>query len=138
MKASTGARALVSLVIPAYSCVHYPPAATQNVLTQDCRPMEIIVVDDGSTDDTQAVLGRYPEVACIRQPNGGLSNARNTGIKAARGEWIALLDADGLWLPEELLTWPTSLAARTLAETTVPGTYRALSAAVRRGSRGTR
>ena len=102
MTASPDARPLVSVVIPTYNCAHYLPAALESVLAQDYDPMEIIVVDDGSTDETQAVLQRYPEVTCIRQANGGLSNARNTGINAARGEWIALLDADDIWPPGKL------------------------------------
>lgn len=93
----------VSVVIPAYNsawCVH---KAVDSVLVQDFRDFEIIVVNDGSTDDTDAVLSSYGSaISVINQPNGGMSNARNAGIHAARGEFIAFLDSDDWWLPKKL------------------------------------
>ncbi len=94
----------VSVVIPAYNAGKYIARAIESVLAQSRRPDEIIVVDDGSTDDTaQIVAGFGLKVQLIRQDNGGASAARNSGIDAATGEWIAFLDADDEWLGEKLL-----------------------------------
>lgn len=94
----------VSVIIPTYNRAHIIPQAIDSVLDQTFRDFEIIVVDDGSTDDTPAVLqNRYGEkITCIRTKNCGLPAARNTGIKAARGQYIAFLDDDDAWLPEKL------------------------------------
>jgi glycosyltransferase involved in cell wall biosynthesis len=93
----------VSVIIPAYNaawCVH---KAIDSVLAQDFSDREVIVVNDGSTDDTAKVLARYGEaIRVVDQPNGGLSNARNSGIREARGEYVAFLDADDWWLPGKL------------------------------------
>ncbi len=93
----------VSVVIPAYNVAWCIKRAIVSVLNQSLPPTEILVVNDGSTDDTAAVVREFGEaVTLIDQPNGGLSNARNTGIRHARGEWVAFLDADDYWLPEKL------------------------------------
>lgn len=93
----------VSVVIPAYNAAWCVAKAIDSVLAQDYRDFELIVVDDGSTDDTAKVLAAYGDaIRVIRKPNGGLSSARNTGIAAARGEFIAFLDADDWWLPGKL------------------------------------
>lgn len=91
------AQPLVSVIIPAYNCARYLPAAIESALRQTYPTTEIIVVDDGSTDETPEVLSRYPSIVAIRQKNGGLSHARNQGIGKARGEYIALLDGDDIW-----------------------------------------
>jgi len=94
---------LVSVVIPTYNCAPYLAESLESVLAQTFRDFEIVVVDDGSTDHTWAVLGRYAGVATIvRAPHGGLSAARNAGLTAARGEWIAFHDADDVALPDRL------------------------------------
>lgn len=93
---------LVSVIIPAYNCARYLPAAIQSVLEQTYPCVEIVVVDDGSTDETQDILSRYSNVIAIQQSNGGLSHARNQGIRRAGGEYIALLDGDDIW-PETKL-----------------------------------
>jgi glycosyltransferase involved in cell wall biosynthesis len=96
---------LVSAVIPAYNYARFVGRAIDSVLAQTHRDIECIVVDDGSTDDTPDVLARYAgRIHAIRQENRGLSAARNAGIKAARGEVIALLDADDEWKPEKIAT----------------------------------
>ncbi|MGA2602767.1 MAG: glycosyltransferase family 2 protein [Verrucomicrobiia bacterium] len=94
---------LVSVVIPTYNYGHYICETVESALAQTYSPVEIIVVDDGSTDDTRERLATYGNrVRYIRQQNRGLSAARNTGIQAAQGAFIALLDSDDLWLPDKL------------------------------------
>ena len=103
MKAPDVGTASVSVVIPAYNCARYIGETLESVLKQSYRPCEIIVVDDGSTDDTQRVLEKYRNhIIYIHQENAGEPAARNTGIRRARGEFIAFLDADDLWLPDKL------------------------------------
>jgi glycosyltransferase involved in cell wall biosynthesis len=94
---------LVSVVIPTYNRRHYIVEAVESVLAQTYRPLEIIVVDDGSTDGTEGELQRFKkEVKYFRQENAGPSAARNRGIRAATGEYVALLDSDDLWAPTKL------------------------------------
>jgi len=90
----------VSVVIPAYNYARYLGAALDSVLSQDYPPIEIVVVDDGSTDNTREVVAAYGErVRYLFQENAGLPAARNAGIKAAQYPFIAFLDADDMWLP---------------------------------------
>ncbi|MFM7271131.1 MAG: glycosyltransferase family 2 protein [Actinomycetes bacterium] len=97
------ARPLVSVVIPAYNAEAYLGATIESVLAQTYRPIEIIVVDDGSSDGTVALARSFGDpVRVLEQDNRGPAGARNTGFAAVRGEIIALLDADDLWLPERL------------------------------------
>jgi glycosyltransferase involved in cell wall biosynthesis len=94
---------LVTAVIPAYNYAHFLPRAIDSVLAQTYSPVECVVVNDGSTDNTAEVLARYGNrIRAITQENRGLSAARNTGINAARGEFVALLDADDFWLPAKI------------------------------------
>lgn len=95
----------VSVVVPTYNRGHLIGQALDSVLAQTYRNFEVIVVDDGSTDDTLSVLARYGDrIRVISQPNWGQggSYARNAGIHEATGEFIAFLDSDDLWLPEKL------------------------------------
>jgi glycosyltransferase involved in cell wall biosynthesis len=93
----------VSVIIPSYNRCQSLPRALDSVLAQTRPAEEIIVVDDGSDDGTAAMLARdYPELTCLIQDNRGVSAARNAGIRAARGDWIALLDSDDEWLPQKL------------------------------------
>ena len=93
----------VSVVIPAYNAAEHISRALDSVLAQTLLPDEIIVVDDGSADDTQQVVQKYLDrVIYIYQSNSGVSAARNTGIEAARSEWIAFLDSDDEWYSEKL------------------------------------
>jgi glycosyltransferase involved in cell wall biosynthesis len=90
----------VSAIIPAYNCGPFLGAAIASALAQEGVDREVIVVDDGSTDDTPAVIASYGErIRAIRQQNLGLSAARNAGIRAARGWAIGFLDADDTWEP---------------------------------------
>lgn len=93
----------VSVVIPAYNRAHTLPRALDSALAQTLPAQEVIVVDDGSQDGTEALIRQhYPQVRYLHQSNGGVSRARNRGIDAARGDWIALLDSDDSWLPTKL------------------------------------
>ena len=94
---------LVSVVMPAYNVVWCIGRAVDSVRAQDFRARELIVVNDGSTDGTRALLGAYGNaITVIDQPNRGMSAARNAGIRQARGTYVAFLDADDWWLPEKL------------------------------------
>jgi len=93
----------ISVIIPSWNRADRLAAALDSVCAQSVAPHEIIVVDDGSTDNTRELLGRhYRDVRCIFQQNRGVSHARNTGITAASGDWIALLDSDDRWEPRKL------------------------------------
>ena len=93
----------ISVIIPTYNRRNTLPRAVESVLNQTYKPIEIIVVDDGSTDGTKEMFSEmYPLVRYIYQANSGVSSARNTGINSASGAWIALLDSDDEWLPDKL------------------------------------
>ena len=93
----------ISVVLPAYNARDTIVPALRSALAQTAAPYEIVVVDDGSQDGTAELVEReLPEVKVLRQANTGPSAARNTAAAAARGEWLAFLDADDLWLPGKL------------------------------------
>lgn len=93
----------VSVIIPAYNQARYLAEAIESALAQSFTDREIIVVDDGSTDHTAAIAKRFGNaIGYIYQENQGLASARNTGIRRARGELVALLDSDDAWLPNFL------------------------------------
>ena len=94
---------MISVVIPAYNAGRFIRRTIDSVLAQTYTDYEIIVVDDGSTDNTAEIVKSYgSKVRYIYQQNAGDGAARNTGIYAAKGEWIAFLDHDDEWLPEKL------------------------------------
>jgi len=94
---------LVSVIIPTYNRAWILRGAVDSVLAQDFGDFELIVVDDGSSDDTREILDTYQKrVIVLRQPNRGVSAARNRGIAASSGQLIAFLDSDDLWLPTKL------------------------------------
>lgn len=102
-KSTSGSAPTVSVIIPTYNRAWCLREAVDSAAVQDFRDFEIIVVDDGSTDETARLLEEYGEsLRALRQPRRGVSAARNAGIAAARGELIAFLDSDDIWLPGKL------------------------------------
>jgi len=93
----------VSVVIPAYNAARWIVETLESVLAQTFRDFEVIVVNDGSTDNTAQVVEGYGErIRCIHKQNGGAASARNVGIRSAQGKYIAFVDADDLWAKEKL------------------------------------
>jgi glycosyltransferase involved in cell wall biosynthesis len=95
----------VSVVIPTYQCEQYISQSIDSVLAQTFKDYEIIIIDDGSTDNTQELLRKYSKMRNIKifsQSNQGPAAARNLGIRMSSGEFIAFLDADDIWLPNKL------------------------------------
>lgn len=93
---------LVSAIISVYNGEHYLAKAIESVFAQTYRPIEVIVVDDGSTDKSADVARSYKGIQYIYQSNQGVAVARNAGLNAAQGEFIAFLDADDIWVPHKL------------------------------------
>jgi len=93
----------ISVIIPTWNRSSYLVRALESVYAQSVLPHEVIVVDDGSTDNTREIIAQhFTEVLYHYQENQGVSSARNTGIRMAAGDWIALLDSDDCWLPHKL------------------------------------
>ncbi|HEU5397113.1 MAG TPA: glycosyltransferase [Verrucomicrobiae bacterium] len=96
----------ISVIIPAFNSAAFVADTLRSVQAQTFRDFEVVVVDDGSTDATAEIVREFcrddSRFQLIQQPNAGLPGARNTGIRHARGEWVAFVDSDDLWLPEKL------------------------------------
>ena len=107
----------VSVIIPVYNCERYLAEAVQSARAQSYQPIEIIVVDDGSTDGSANVARQFlqaggsPPLRFESLPHGGVSVARNRGVELAQGEYLAFLDSDDLWLPQKLEHQVAALAA---------------------------
>ena len=101
----------ISAILPTYNRGRTIARAVQSILDQSLAPLEIIVVDDGSTDDTRARLGALDNAAVryVHQPNAGASAARNRGVNEAIGDWIAFLDSDDIWVPTHLQRIATAI-----------------------------
>jgi glycosyltransferase involved in cell wall biosynthesis len=97
------AQPLVSVVIVCYNQAHYLAEAIRSALAQDYQDLEVLVVDDGSTDETAEVAQAFPRVRYIRQDNRGLAAARNTGLRESTGQYLLFLDADDRLLPNAVL-----------------------------------
>lgn len=99
----SGLPVLVSVLIPTYNRAYILKTVLESVFAQTYRPIEVVVVDDGSTDDTRAVVEKFgSEISYIYQKNAGLASARNAGLAVARGEFIAFEDSDDIWFPWKL------------------------------------
>ena len=101
----SAAQPLVTVIIPTYNRARLVGEAIDSVLAQEWAGLQIVVADDGSTDDTREVVSRYGDkLEYFFQPNAGQAAARNRALERARGEFIAFLDSDDLWLPHKLRT----------------------------------
>lgn len=109
----------ISIIIPVYNKEPYIKMALQSVLEQSFRDIEVVVVNDGSTDKSLEIVNRFAEtdgrIRIINIPNGGVSNARNVGLSHAKGKWIQFLDADD-WLEPDYLTAATQLLQESSAD----------------------
>src|SRR5262245_59578198 len=104
----------VSVLIPVYNGSEFIASAVNSALMQQCVDVEVIVIDDGSTDATPRVLATYGDrIRVLRQTNAGHVKARNNGSKMATGDWLAFLDADDEWLPDKLAKQLARADART-------------------------
>ncbi len=120
---------LISVIIPTYNRERFVVKAIESVLRQSFTDLEVIVIDDGSTDDTRKRLDAYgTKINYLFQANSGVSSARNAGIRAAQGEWLSFLDSDDEWTKDYLSTqveqiekFPAAAAHITNAVTIVPG-----------------
>lgn len=102
----------ISCIIPTYNRAQLVGRAIKSALAQEFPPSEIIVIDDGSTDDTRAVVESFgAKVRYIRQENSGVAVARNRGVAEAQGEWIAFLDSDDTWVKQHLSTMKWAMEA---------------------------
>ncbi len=95
---------MISIVLPSFNRAHIVPRAIESILGQTCRDFELIVVDDGSSDNTEEVVRRFNDdrIVYVRQENAGACAARNNGIAHARGEYIAFQDSDDIWHADKL------------------------------------
>lgn len=139
MKKNAPSSPLVSVIMPCYNAAPFLREAVESVMGQTYTAVELIVVDDGSTDDSLHILAEYPSIRLLRQDHRGPYPARNVGIRAARGDYVAFLDADDYWAPtflEEMVAalhgstaalaycgWQNVGAVRTSGEPYVPPDY---------------
>lgn len=102
----------ISVIIPTYNRCELLRRALLSVFAQTLLPTEVVVIDDGSTDATNAMIRtEFPTVSYYYQENNGISSARNLGIQHSTGDWLAFLDSDDEWLPEKLARQTAALAA---------------------------
>ena len=93
---------LISVIVVTYNRAHFLKGALESIQKQTFKDYEIIVVDDGSTDNTKEFAEKYEGIRYIYQEHSGISKARNTALKAAKGKWVATLDSDDLWEKDKL------------------------------------
>ena len=107
----------ISVVVPCYNAARYIEATLQSIFAQQGVGLDVIVVDDGSSDESAARVGRlFPKVRLIQQANAGVAAARNVGIRAAKADWVAFCDADDVWLPDKLAAQWKALQAEPAAQ----------------------
>lgn len=97
----------VSVILPAYNCARYLPDSVGSVLSQEFGDFELIIIDDGSSDGTGEFAKKNfadPRIVYARQEHSGLSAARNNGLRRARGEFVAFIDADDIFMPQKLMS----------------------------------
>lgn len=108
----------ISVIIPAYNCQNTIVECLNSVFAQTLQPVEVIVIDDGSTDETRERIEQFGDrVMLICQANQGASRSRNRGVATASGKWIAFLDSDDIWLPDKLTRQISSLQTRCWSHT---------------------
>jgi glycosyltransferase involved in cell wall biosynthesis len=93
---------LVSVIIPVFNGERFLADALSSVQAQDYQPLEVLVVDDGSTDASATLAESFAGVRCLRLEHAGVSRSRNLGVAASSSEWLAFLDADDIWLPGKI------------------------------------
>ncbi|MCW5850181.1 MAG: glycosyltransferase family 2 protein [Anaerolineae bacterium] len=103
---------LISVIIPVYNGSRYLDAALASVQAQTHSPLDMIVVNDGSTDGSAAIAAAYPAVRLVSQPNQGTAAARNHGVNLARGDYLAFLDQDDVWVADKLERQMAAFQAR--------------------------
>ena len=118
----------ISVIIPAYNVAAYIGETLDSLLAQTYTDYEAVVVNDGSTDDTEQVIASYRaslgnRLVYVKQSNGGLANARNAGLRVARGRYVALLDADDLWAPEFLAKMQALLESDSTLDLVFPNAW---------------
>lgn len=99
---TTGLLPTVSVIVPVYNGARYLAVALHSITAQEYAPLQVLVVDDGSTDESAAVAAAFPAVTVLCKPHSGLSPTLNHGLRHAHGDFIAFLDADDRWLPGKL------------------------------------
>lgn len=104
--------ATVSIVVPCFNAGRYIAESLQSVLVQSYRAIDVIVIDDGSVDNSAEVVARFPGVRCLRQTNQGVSVARNRGLSETRGTYVVFQDADDVLLPHAIEAAVRALGAR--------------------------
>lgn len=118
---------LLSVVVPVFNGARYLAAALDSVLADAGDDVELVVVDDGSTDASASIAAGYPSVRLLRQDNRGPAAARNRGVEAARGEYLAFLDADDLW-PAGRFAWQRAALASDAGPDLVQGLIQPVAA----------
>jgi glycosyltransferase involved in cell wall biosynthesis len=102
-------RPVVSVVVPVFNGAAFVAEALRSVLAQTYRPLDVVAVDDGSSDESAAIVASFAHVRCVRQPNRGVAAARNAGVAATSGPLVAFIDQDDRWTPDKLTRQVTCL-----------------------------